>query len=169
VLESRLALAELALEEGQPADAERGAQEIDQALGSEPSGPLRIQLELLVARAHLARGAVEAAGGALAAARRFAEDTERLEVRRKLVMVEAQYDVARGRPQEARTRLAALRPVLQRAGMVLADFERRLFLLGLDRGEGLSTVKVDANALARDAQARGAGLIVSRVQALSRS
>ncbi len=169
VLESRLALAELALEDGQPADAERGARQVDQALGSEPSGPLRIQLELLIARAHLARGAIEAAASALAAARRFAEDTERLEVRRKLAMVEAEYDVARGRPQEARTRLAALRPVLQRAGMVLADFERRLFLLGLDHAEGLSTVTVDANALARDARARGAGLIVSRVQALSRS
>jgi len=169
VLESRLALAELALEEGQPAEAERGAQQVDQALGSEPSGPLRVQLELLIARAHLARGAVEAAAGALAAARRFADDTERLEVRRKLAMVEAEYDAARGRTQEARARLAALRPVLQRAGMVLADFERRLFLLGLDRAAGLSTVKVDANALARDAQARGAGLIVTRIQALSRS
>ena len=125
--------------------------------------------ELLIARAHLARGAVEAAAGALAAARRFAEGTERVEVRRTLAMVEAEYDAARGRPQEARTRLAALRPVLQRAGMVLADFERRLFLLGLDRAAGLSTVKVDANALARDAQARGAGLIVTRIQALSRS
>jgi len=169
VLESRLALAELALEEGQPAEAERGAQQVDQALGSEPSGPLRVQVGLLTARAHLARGAVEAAAGALATARRFAEGTERVEVRRKLAMVEAEYDAARGRTQEARTRLAALRPVLQRAGMVLADFERRLFLLGLDRAEELSTVKVDANALARDAQARGAGLIVTRVQARSRS
>ena len=88
-------------------------------------------------------------------------------MRRKLAMVEAEHDVARGRPEDARARLSSLRPVLQRAGMVLADLERRLFLLALDRAEGLSTVKVDANALTRDAEARGAGLIVKRVQALS--
>jgi ATP/maltotriose-dependent transcriptional regulator MalT len=169
VLESRLALAELALEEGRPADAERGARQVDESLGTEPSGPLRVRLELLVARAHLARRAVESAAGALSTARRFAEDTERLDLKRKLAMVEAEYDVARGRPQEARARLAALRPVLQRAGMVLADLERRLFLIGLDRTEGLPTVKVDANALVRDAEARGAGLIARRVQALTRS
>ena len=163
VLESRLALAELALEEGRPADAERGARQVDESLGTEPSGPLRVRLELLVARAHLARGAVESAAAALSTARRFAEDTERST---------SGGSWRWSRPSttwraDGRRRHVHGWPLFGQCCSAPA-WCWRIWSAGCSSSrsiavEGLPTVKVDANALVRDAEARGAGLIVRHV------
>jgi hypothetical protein len=50
--------------------------------------------------------------------------------------------------------------------MVLAGFECDAELLRLDRAEGRSTFRADADALQEKATARGAGLILRRLQAL---
>jgi hypothetical protein len=75
-------------------------------------------------------------------------------------------DAAAGRPDAARQRLAALGVTLRRSGMVLDELERRLLLLRIDRAEGRANVRADAASLAKDARARGAGLVLKRVQAL---
>jgi hypothetical protein len=50
--------------------------------------------------------------------------------------------------------------------MVLDELERRLLVLRIDRAGGRANVRADAAALEKDARARGAGLVVKRVQTL---
>ncbi|HEV3062801.1 MAG TPA: tetratricopeptide repeat protein [Vicinamibacterales bacterium] len=161
--ESEVALAALAFEEGRASDAEREAMRLDQSLASEP-GPLHISVDLILARAELARRDVGAADRWLGAARDLAKKTERIDVRRWLAMVEAEADAARGRTDEARRRLSELRTTLARSGMVLAELESRAALLQIDRAAGRSNVEMDTQALEKDATARHAGLILGRLR-----
>jgi hypothetical protein len=165
ILESQIALAGVALEESRPADAEREAQDVIRALGQTPS-PLHAIGELITARARLARHDVTGAARALAAAQALSKHTERVSLRSALARVEAEVDAAAGRPDEARRRLDALRATLTRSGMALDELECRLLVLRIDRAEGRVNVRADAAALEKDARARGAGLIVKRLQTL---
>jgi serine/threonine protein kinase/tetratricopeptide (TPR) repeat protein/TolB-like protein len=169
VAESEAALAALDLEEGRPADAERRARAVLREVGSSAAGPLPVLLQLLMARASIARGDVAGAGQLVGAARRAAAKTERLDVRTALAMTEAELQAASGHPSGARTVLAALRAQLAKSRMPLADLDARLLLLRLTAGDQPSNVEADARALETDARARGAGLIVRRAQALRQS
>jgi eukaryotic-like serine/threonine-protein kinase len=164
-LESELALAAVALAEGRPADAEREAQGVVVALG-QTTAALKAAGELLTARARLANRDVAGAARALAAARQLSTQTERVSLKSGLAMVEAELEVAQGRMPDARDRLAALQPTLSRSGMVLGELERRLLLLRIDHMESRPAAKAEARALAKDAGARGAGLIARQAQAL---
>jgi Tfp pilus assembly protein PilF len=163
VLESEAALAELAFHEGRIADAEREAMRLAGVLEAE-AGPLRIAMEVLAARARLARGDIAGASAAVATASRLARGTERVDTRLAVTMAQAQLDAARGRRNDARARLNELRPVLERNGMVLADLERRMLLLEIDRADGRANAAADAIALQRDAETRQARLIARRAQ-----
>ena len=166
VMESEAALAELAFVDGRPADAEREVLRLGHDLEGEPSSPLRVAVALLTARTALGRHDVDGASRALTTAQRLAQHTERSDLRGALVMREADLDVARGHMREARERLSALRVTQARSGLILAELETRLLMLQIDRTEGRSSYRTDAGALEKDAQARQAGLIVRRVQAL---
>jgi eukaryotic-like serine/threonine-protein kinase len=166
ILESRLALATIALEEGRPADAMRDASQVESELGSGSDQQTRIGVAVLLARAHLGLGDAAAASRALDAVRAIAEKTEQIEPRELFVLADAQVDAAQGRTDRARERLSSARPRLARAGMVLAGFECDAELLRLDRAEGRSTFRADANTLQESARARGAGLILRRLQSL---
>ncbi len=135
-------------------------------LEGESASPLRVAVQLLTVRTALFRHDVDGASRALATARRLAQHTERSDLRTALVMREADLDVARGRLGEARQRLGSLRATQARSGLVLDEFETRLLMLQIDRAEGRSGYRTDAGALEKDAQARQAGSIVRRVQAL---
>jgi len=80
--------------------------------------------------------------------------------------VAAEIDAAQGRAGQARSRLASLQGLLAGSGMVMAELQRRLLLLKINRAEGRPEAKQEARALEKDAGAHGAGLIVRRVQAL---
>ena len=165
ILESQMALAIVALEEGRPAEAGGEAQGVIRSLGQTPS-PLRAIGELVTARARLAQHDVTGAARALSTAQTLSKQTERVSLRSGLARVEAEVDAAAGRADEARRRLDALRATLNRSGMVLDELDRRLLLLRLDRAEGRANVRADAAALEKDARARGAGLVVKRLQTL---
>jgi eukaryotic-like serine/threonine-protein kinase len=165
IVESGLALAGLALEEGHPADAERLAEAV--AAGGElTTAPMKAMARLLVARARLMSTDVIAASRALAAARQLSSGTERMTLRTGLAMVEAEIDAAQGRYREGRECLAELQATLARSGMVLGELERRLLLLRLDAAERRPNVRAAARSLEKDASVRGAGLIVRRAQSL---
>jgi tetratricopeptide (TPR) repeat protein len=166
VLESRLALSTIALEEGRTADAMSDARQVESELGGGSDQQTRIGVAVLLARAHLALGDAAAASRALETVRAIAEKTEQIEPRELFVLADAQGDAAQGRTDRARERLTSARPRLARAGMVLAGFECDAELLRLDRAEGRSTFRADANTLQEKATARGAGLILRRLQAL---
>jgi hypothetical protein len=166
ILESQLALAIVALEEGRPAEAEGGAQGVSRSLGG-TTASLRAISELVTARARLAMHDIAGAARALSTAQALSVQTERVSVRSGLAMVEAEVDAAAGRADEARQRLKTLGSTLNRSGMALDDLERRLLLLQIDRTEGRANVPADAVALEKDAKARGAGLVIRRLHTSS--
>jgi tetratricopeptide (TPR) repeat protein/TolB-like protein len=169
VLESELALAAVTLEEGRAADAEREAVRLAESLGKEPPGPPHVAVQLLIARARLARGDLDAAARALADAQRIGRSSERIDVRQELAMVDAELGAARGRSREAHDQLARLLTTLGRSGMVLAQLQTRLLLLQIDGRERRASVRADARALEKDAQAHRAGLVARRAQAIART
>ncbi len=135
VLESQAALAALTLEEGRPADAERDARTVLEALGGEPTVALRVPLGLLVARSRMAAGDLDGAAPLLASARTLAARTERVDIRRAVSMADAEFELARGQTRQARERLTNLAATLNRAGMALAELDRRLLLLRVDAAD----------------------------------
>jgi serine/threonine protein kinase/tetratricopeptide (TPR) repeat protein/TolB-like protein len=154
--ESQVALATLALEEGNLDEAERLAAVAEDALRG--SGrPLAAAVNLLNARLRLARGDPAGAERELAAARTLAASTERIDLRSRYVLIEAQVAIRRGDLDRARAQLDALREQFTRSGMQIAELERRLVRLAIDRA--------DAPALERDAAALGAELIARRARA----
>ncbi len=165
ILESQMALAAVSLEEGRAADAEGEAQDVIRSLGQTIS-PLRAIGELVTARARLATQDIAGAAQALSTARALLKPTERVSLRSGLARVEAEVDAAAGHADQARQELEALGIVLRRSGMVLDELDRRLLLLRIDRADGRASVRADAAALEKDAKARGAGLIVKRLQTL---
>jgi serine/threonine protein kinase/tetratricopeptide (TPR) repeat protein/TolB-like protein len=158
ILESQAALANIAIEEGRIGDAEKLAATVERALRGSPA-PLLAMAKLLNARVRMARNDAGGAEQQLAASRAHAERTERISLRTQFKLVESQIDIARGQFDKARAQLESLRQEFTRAGMLIADFERRLLQLRIDRA--------DAPALERDARARGAVLIANRVKALT--
>lgn len=165
-LESRVALAELAFEEGRVAEAARAAQQLLEELRTAPEGPLQTAIRVLLVRAQLAGSDTKSAEATLFLAQRLAASTERIELKRMLSMAEAEVDVARGRPARARERLTELCPMLRAAGMPLAELECRVARLRIDRAAGRSSVRADAAALEKEARGRRAGLVLRRLQAL---
>ena len=166
VIESEAALAALELEDGRPADAERQARTLLRNIGPEATGPVPVSLQLLMAQAALARGDAAGAERVFQAARQAAANTERAAVRTSLAMAEAEIHAARGRPDAARAVLTALRGQLAKWQMTLADLDARLLLLRLDAAERPAAAEADARALEADARAKGAGLILRRLEAL---
>jgi hypothetical protein len=164
IVESRIALAVLALEEGRAADAEREARALEQELQRESDRALHIGLATIVARARLALGDPAGADLALTGARQLVAHTEQIEPRLRLALAEAEVDAARGQSQRARERLTALRASLAQSGMTLAELECRTALLALDRTEQRPTVARDLEVLRKDAAAHRAGLILRRIQ-----
>lgn len=157
IAESEAALAILALEEGRIDEAEQRAARVEKALSGSPA-PMLAVARLINARVRIARQDADGAERQLAASRAHVARTERLSLRSQFTLVESQLNILRGRPDAARVQLDGLREELRRAGMLIADFERRLVRLQIDRG--------DAAALERDARAKGAGLIANRAKAL---
>ena len=164
MLESEIALAVVALEEGRPADAEREAQAVSRSLG-QSTAALRPVADLVTARARLAGHDVAGAERALATARALSMQTERVSLKYELALAESKVDAAAGRGEAARQRLTVLGTSLRKSGLVLSELERRLVVLQIDRAARRGTVQADAAALEKDALAHGAGLIAKRVLA----
>jgi eukaryotic-like serine/threonine-protein kinase len=158
ILESQAALANIALEEGRLDDAERLAGIVERKLRGSPA-PLLAVAKLLNARVRLARQDADGAAQELSGSRAHAERTERISLRTGFRLVESEIDIARGQIDKARAQLEGLRLEFTRAGMMIADFQRRLLQLRIDRG--------GAAALEKDARAAGAALFANRVKALN--
>ena len=157
IIESEVALANVALEEGRLDEAEARLARTEQLLRGAKT-PMLAAAGLIAARVRLARNDPEGAERQLARVRAQAEQSERISLRSQLALVESHANIVRGQLDRARTQLDGLRAGLVRAGMQIAELERRLLRLRIDRG--------DAAALERDARARGAGLIANRAKAL---
>ena len=157
ILESEAALARIALEEGRIEEAAKLAAAVERRLQGSAS-PLLAVAQLLNARVRLAHKDANGAERQLSGSRAHAERTERISLRSEFKLVESEIDIAQGRIEKARAQLDSLHQEFARTGMVIADFQRRLLQLRIDRA--------DAGALEKDARARGAALIANRVKTL---
>ncbi|HEY7289745.1 MAG TPA: tetratricopeptide repeat protein [Vicinamibacterales bacterium] len=164
ILESRLALASLTLEDGSAEEAGRAAAQLADEVGNSPGDALRLPVKILVARSDVARRDTAGARRALDEARGLSQATQRVDEHYALALAEAELDLAVGQSQLARSRLTDVQPALQRNGMVLADLECRAQLLRIDRADGRPNVRADAAKLEREARTHGVGLIARRVR-----
>ena len=161
MLESQVALAVVALEDGRSTEAESEVQSVIRALGPDDRR-LRPIAELIAARARLAGHDRAGAARALATAATLATGTERLSLKSELTMVTAEVEAAEGRTDHARQRLNVLGTTLRQSGMVLHELGRRLLMLRIDRADGRAEARAGAVALEKDARSRGAGLVAKR-------
>ena len=135
MLESQVALAVVALEDGRSTEAESEAQSVIRSLGqttavcvrSPSSSRLAPGWPDTIRRARLERWQPP---------RRCRSGTERLSLKSELAMVEAEVEAAEGHTDDARQRLNALGATLRQSGLVLHELERRLLVLRIDRAEG---------------------------------
>ena len=161
IVESEVALANITLEEGHAADALREVDRIKASLGQE-TARIAPDVDLIAARAKIALKDTTGSAKLLDGIEKSIASTERVGPRYGLALARADLDAIRGRGRDARDRLAALRPALQKSGLTLIDLECRLRIVTLDRSLGRTSAADDARALEKDAHARGAELIARR-------
>jgi ATP/maltotriose-dependent transcriptional regulator MalT len=155
VAESRIALARLALESGQPDEAvdlaRRAADEVT-AQGLEDDRALALAT-MAEALRHLGR--VEEADDIIERARAVAESVESRGVQVWVAIEAARIDQASGELERARTGLDEARSLAESAGLVGLALEARLARLQLRRAAGAADAPAELLLLAQDADAAG--------------
>jgi tetratricopeptide (TPR) repeat protein len=168
--ESRLALAELSLDEGRASEAEAAARASAEAFRAEKMEDLEGGAWLVVARALVAQGKAAASREPAREASRLLRSSQdrptRLALAIALARLEGARDAAAAASVSAKLRDAAAEAA--RMGHVALELEARLALAELNaRGAGRSEPD-SAARLERDARARGFGLIAAKAAALRR-
>lgn len=162
----RLCLAEVALEEGKPAEAARLAREVVGWSGVKGFLALQTRALAVLAEALLAEGRPAQAEEAAQRLRARLARTEDRDLRIFLITAVARVDAAAGRTAEATGALERAVADAARFGLVSAGFEARLAL-----GEIRWSAAGDANgraileALRRDAEAAGFRAVAARAAA----
>ena len=132
MFESRVALAELALDEGRPTDAEHDARQQAGAAQPEFERTRLAALQIGIARARIALADPAGAAAALDLARPLVAKSERIDPRHAFAIAEAEVEAARGNRDRARTQLSALCSSLEESKMVLRSRECRTALTRVD-------------------------------------
>jgi hypothetical protein len=168
--ESKLALAELALEEGRAAEAERGAREARAAF-EDGRRPDKTALALAVeARSFLIQGKQAEAETTIERARDLIAGNQEPEIRLRVTMAGARVRASSGAVDQAIRDLETALVESRRLGL---DFLRFPILLTLGQIE-LDAGRTDTGgtrleSLMREAQARGFGLTAQKAQAALRA
>jgi tetratricopeptide (TPR) repeat protein len=166
VLRSRLALAELSLEQGRPKEAETAALEIAKEFQTQKAIPEEVSARVLLARSLLAQGKPAAAQPGIERTTRFAERTGNLSLRLRAAVAAARVRAGLGDSAEAARNLNKTITEGNRAGLVLLEMQARL---ALGEVEATSGDRADGRArlvaLEREARAKGLGLIASKAAA----
>jgi tetratricopeptide (TPR) repeat protein len=167
--ESRLALAAVDLEEGRGAGTEAVAREAAELFRNEKLEELEGIARLLLARALLLRHETDGARRAVGEASRLLAGSQDPATRLTLAIARARVDGASGGSAAGAgslDRLAAASAEAGRMGHVALELEARLALAELETRAARPQARDRALALARDAKARGFGLIARKAAAL---
>lgn len=159
----RIRLAEVALEEGRPAEVGPAVRENLNRLQQEQRTDDEIEAGVLLTRAFLAEGNTDAAAATIKpVAALAAKRSDRL-VRFHVALAVAQVHAAQGQSSQANLRLAAALKDARQMGCFSCQLEVRL-ALGEARIKNRQTEagRLQLRAVAREAQERGFALIASR-------
>jgi len=169
VAESRLALANLSVDEGRAAEAEPVAREAAAVFQSEKMGELEGNAWLVLARSLVAQGKAEMARGPAQQAARLLSTSQDRTTRLSLAIALARVDGAAGGPSAAGVpqRLSAAAAEAASIGHVALELEARLALADVEARRGQRQARDDAAQLAREARAKGFGLIATKAAALA--
>jgi tetratricopeptide (TPR) repeat protein len=166
--ESRLALAELALDAERAAEAEAIARQASQELHAGQASASEAMAWSLVARARLARGDVAGAQDAVAQAVTLARQSPLQAVTLQARIADARVRTAQGRRAEARRELEAVLADAATAGRVGLQFECRIALAELALAEGHSEAgRQELVAVQREAAALQFGAVSRRAARVS--
>lgn len=159
--ESLSGLAEILRESGRVGEAaEAAAQAVEGFRRAEdPEGEALARVTLAGCR--VAQGRVAEARRTLEPLLRTGAGRQRIEIRLQAGLGAAEVEAAAGRPRQARELLERTLREAKEAGLVPYVFEARLALIGPGDPAGLA-------ALAREAEARGLGLIAAKARTLLR-
>ena len=174
VAESRLALAELSLEEGRAADAESAANDVALEFRHEKVPEMEATADALIARAEVEQGKYDAAQRAVEQATSLSTKGQEPLVRLSLAIVTARTRCARQGNSAMRTTVSSealrkLRSVVAEArkyGFLGVELEARLAMGEVEMKSGLAGPGSKSLAdLEKDAQAKGYGLIARKAAA----
>ena len=168
VRESRLALALLAIELGHAADAEQPVREVIVETREARAPDTEIAAEIILARSLLEQGKTGAAETEIKRAQELAAQSENRLNKIAVEIAGARVNAAQGKVGEARAQAqSALRDATS-IGVVPYELEARL-ALGQTEMKSRNAVagRAQLQSLAKDAKAKGFGLIATRAAALT--
>jgi tetratricopeptide (TPR) repeat protein len=169
IVESRLALANIALEERRAAEAEAVVRDLK---SNQPTGNARVTEDMIVlleSRALLAENNINAAAQAMMRAEALSAATQRMLPRAMTTIAASRLKIAEKQPKIALQSLASLLATLKQSGAVQLEFEARLAQceaeLQLSPGSAARTCTV---TLQKDAEARGFKRIAEKARGLDK-
>jgi len=167
--QTRLGLATLLVEQGRPAEAESLAREAEEVVRTEKAADLEAAADTVLARSLLAQGKLAEAGQASERLRGLAAASQDRRVRIAAAIVAARVLAASGEVHATNAALEALRATLAeavRVGFVDYELEARLAAGEIAIASGRAAAgRARLAALAKDATARGFGLVARRAAA----
>jgi len=170
IVESRLALANITLEEGRAAEAERIITELKDTLPRESATPAHASAEFQLVQALLAQNKINVAAQVIARAQMLSAATQRQDLRAMNTIMAARLDSARKQPNPALQRLDGLLAGLKKTGGVKLQLETRLAQCEIQFQSGqASAARLCSGALEKDAQTRGFKRIAEKTRALGKS
>ena len=169
IAQSQVGLAELAIDEDHPADAEGLCRQALQQFSAAQAADDQILTHAVLARALLAGGKLPDAQREIEAARELAAKSQNFAVRVRMAVTAARIRAALGNPSEAEKNLEAAIADSTKHGFVPYALESRLALGEIEASSGkMGSGRVLLAALQRDAAMKGFSLIADRAAAAFR-
>jgi tetratricopeptide (TPR) repeat protein len=169
IVESRICLAELALEEGKAAEAETEARAASEASRRNKQADDESMAGAVLARALLAQNKLDEAGKAIAQSSALLGKTEDLQMRLGLRITEGRVAAASGKSADAVRTIEAARRAAVKSGLVGVELEAGLALGEIEMRSARSAAgRARLERLQMTASAKGFGLIGRKAAAAMR-
>jgi DNA-binding winged helix-turn-helix (wHTH) protein/tetratricopeptide (TPR) repeat protein len=163
VAQSRLALSDLAVDDGRLVDAVTLARNAREEFRNEKQPDLEIAADTVLTRALLAQNQPEQAQEEVKTARKVAEESTSFSVGLGFAIEAARVEMAVGKTSEAKAHLEAALAHATKRGYLWLQFETRLALAELELKSGKSAAsRANLRALERDATSKGFLLIARK-------
>jgi DNA-binding winged helix-turn-helix (wHTH) protein/tetratricopeptide (TPR) repeat protein len=161
--ESRTYLAELAIEEGRSTDAEKSARDAMLEFRGQQQADDELTAAAVLIAALLAEGKAPDAQAAVDSEAEVASKNQNHPIGLKYAIASARALAASGKATEAKSKLETILTEEKKMGFLSYQFETRLALAEIEVRSGrLNAVRDQLASLARQAQARGLGLIARK-------
>lgn len=163
LFDSRIRMADISLEQGQPSDAEIGVRQALKEYAAQDEPSARVEADVVLARSFIAQGKLSQAEEVVSNDRRLMAQSEDWISRVSLNILNSQLLIATGNPQQAINLLQPCLEKSQKSGFGRLEFEARLALGEAEVKGGNGTVgRAELRALEREAKAKGFGLIAQK-------